>query len=192
MTSSSTPVPRIAPLEPPYEPDVGAELDRWMPPGGMDPLALFRTLGVNLPLAEAMRPLGAHLLSRRSGIDMLAREVVITRVCAHHGCGYEWGVHVVAFGPTAGLSPEQVADTAARDVDPALWGEREQVLLAMADELCGTGSVTDTTWQALARYFAPDQLLTLLVLAGWYSVISFVANGAIVSVEPWAARLPSA
>lgn len=190
MTTTTPVTPRIAPLAPPYDPEVAAELDRWMPPGGMDPLALFRTLGVNLPLAEVMRPLGAHLLSRRSGLDPLAREVVITRVCARHRCDYEWGVHVVAFGPAVGLSPEQVADTAAPDVDPALWAERELALLALADELCGTGGVTDGTWARLAAHFDDAQLLTLLVLAGWYSVISFVANGARVPAEPWAATLP--
>jgi alkylhydroperoxidase family enzyme len=157
----------------------------------MEPLALFRTLAVHLPLAEAMRPLGAHLLSRRSGLDALAREVVIARVCARHHCGYEWGVHVVAFGATAGLTREQVADTASTAVDPSLWGDREQALLALTDELLDTGRVTDRTWQALGEHVTQQQALTLLVLVGWYSVISFVANGAQVPAEPWAARLPS-
>jgi hypothetical protein len=34
---------RIAPLTPPYDPEVGAELQRWMPLGAaIEPLKLFR------------------------------------------------------------------------------------------------------------------------------------------------------
>lgn len=185
--------PRIAPLEPPYEPSVAAELTKWMPPGGgMDPLALFRTLAANGPLAEAMRPFGAHLLSRRSGIDKLAREVVIARVCANNGCSYEWGVHVVAFAGPAGMSEEQIAATAAPGVDDSLWGAREAALLRFVDALCGDGSIGDAQWRAVAEYFDDQQMLTLLALAGWYHVISFVANGARVPHEPWAPELPPA
>src|SRR5205823_11687948 len=41
-------MPRIAPLEPPYPPDIEAALAKWMPPGSpMEPLRLFRTLVVH-------------------------------------------------------------------------------------------------------------------------------------------------
>jgi len=45
-------------------------------------------------------------------------------------------------------------------------------------------------WAELAAYFTPPQLLEILVLAGWYHVIAFVANGARVEGEPWARRFP--
>ena len=162
-----------------------------MPPGGgMDPLALFRTLATNGPLAEAMRPLGAHLLSRGSGIDKLAREVVIARVCASNDCSYEWGVHVVAFAGSAGMTQEQIAATTAPGSDEAVWAPREAALLRFVDALCGRGSVGDGEWRAVAEHFDDQQMLTLLALAGWYHVISFVANGARVPREPWAPELP--
>ena len=179
--------PRIAPLEPPYEPSVNAELTKWMPPGaGMDPLALFRTMSRNSGLAEAMRPFGAHLLSRRSGLDKLAREVVIARVCANNGCSYEWGVHVVAFAGAAGMSQEQIDATALPGVDDALWAPREAALLRFTDALCARGSVDDAEWAAVGQHFDDEQMLTLLALAGWYHVISFITNGARVAQEPWA------
>ncbi len=40
------PRPRIAPLDPPYAPELAQELERFMPPG-MPPLRLFRTLAHN-------------------------------------------------------------------------------------------------------------------------------------------------
>jgi alkylhydroperoxidase family enzyme len=38
--------------------------------------------------------------------------------------------------------------------------------------------VSDALWAELAAHFTPPQLLEVLVLAGWYHVIAFVANGA--------------
>src|SRR5215470_8692869 len=96
---SSPMAPRIAPLEPPYEPDTATMLAKWMPPGAaVEPLKLFRTLVRNQHISERMRPLGAGLLGRRSSIDPRDREMVIDRTCARCGCEYEWGVHVTSFG----------------------------------------------------------------------------------------------
>lgn len=184
--------PRIPPLEPPYAPEVSAELDRWMPPGAaVDPLRLFRTLGRNLPLAEAMRPLGSYLLSRRLSVGMREREVVIDRVCARCGCEYEWGVHTIAFGNTAGLTDEQVRASAIGRADDPSWSETDALLVRLVDELHDSGRVSDELWSSLAERWSAEQLLELLVLVGWYHVIAFVANGARVELEEWAARFPT-
>ena len=45
-----------------------------------------------------------------------------------------------------------------------------------------------TLWQRLARVFSEEQLLDLLMLAGWYHAISFTANGARVAGEEGAPR----
>ncbi|HEX9104014.1 MAG TPA: carboxymuconolactone decarboxylase family protein, partial [Polyangia bacterium] len=84
---------RIAPLEPPYPPEIAASLHKWMPPGAaVEPLALFRTLQRHPALAERMRPLGAFLLGKTS-LTLRERELVILRACARCGAEYEWGVH---------------------------------------------------------------------------------------------------
>src|SRR5262245_45267355 len=181
--------PRIAPAEPPYVPELEAELARWMPPGsGVEPLRLFRTLVRNLPLAQAMRPLGAHLLSRRLGIDRREREIVIDRVCARCGCEYEWGVHVTAFGARVGLSPAQLRATAAPDA--STFTGRDALLVRLVDELHDSARVSEQLWQQLSAHYDPARLLELLVLVGWYHVIAYAANGARVAPESWAARFP--
>ena len=182
--------PRIRPLDPPFAPEVEAELGRWMPPGSaLPPLALFRTLATDLPLAQAMHPLGSFLLSRRFALSLREREIVIDRVCARCGCGYEWGVHVAAFGAAAGLGAEQVAATRAPHVAADVWSEREALLVRAVDELHERGRLDDDLWSALASHYDERQLLELLVLCGWYHLISFVANGVRVAHEPWAAAL---
>jgi len=183
--------PRIQPKEPPYAPELAEMLAKWMPPGaGIDPLKLFRTLGHNLPLAEAMRGVGSYMLGKRLSVSMKERELIIDRVCARCGCEYEWGVHAAAFGAAAGLSPEEVGATVEADADDPVWGAREALLIRLADELHDTSTVSDSLWSALSQHYQPPQLLELLVLVGWYHIIAFVCNGTGVALEDWATRFP--
>jgi alkylhydroperoxidase family enzyme len=182
---------RIAPVEPPFDPTVDAELKRWMPPNApLDPLRLFRTLARHVPLAGAMHPLGSFLLSRRFALGKREREVVIDRVCARCGCEYEWGVHAAAFGAAAGLDETVLRATVQGTAADPAWSETDRLLVRLVDELHDTARVSDELWQGLAAEWAAETLLELLVLVGWYHVIAFVANGARVEREPWALRFP--
>jgi alkylhydroperoxidase family enzyme len=181
---------RIDPLSEPYPADVASALAKWMPPGAaVEPLALFRTLYLRPDIADRARPLGAGLLGH-GRLPAADRELVINRVCARCAAEYEWGVHVSAFGAAVGLSEAQLAATAAAQPAPELFGDHQQALLRAVDELHDSGTVTDSTWPILAEALDHGQLLELLVLVGWYHLISFVANGARVDLEPWAARFP--
>jgi 4-carboxymuconolactone decarboxylase len=182
--------PRIAPLEPPYSPEIDASLRKWMPPGSdAEPLKLFRTLNVHEQLASRMRPLGAGIL----GHGLLAprdRELVILRTCARAGAEYEWGVHVLAFGKPLGLSDEQIAATVGGDSSDPVWCESDAGLIELADELYDTANVSDRLWAKLATRFGEEQLIELLVIAGWYRLLAYVINAAGVQRESWAARFP--
>jgi hypothetical protein len=48
--------------------------------------------------------------------------------------------------------------------------------------------IGDELWGRLAGEFGPEQLLDLLMLAGWYHAISFTANAARVTGEDGAPR----
>jgi 4-carboxymuconolactone decarboxylase len=182
--------PRIAPLEPPYAPDVKAMLDKWMPPhSGMEPLALFRTLGVHAELAARMRPLGAGILGHGL-VEPRLREVMIHRTCALCGAEYEWGVHAVAFGRPLGFTDEQLAETVDGDAADDSWSGAELAVYRLADELHVTGDISDLLFAELERHFDQRQILELVVTSGWYHTISFVIKAARVELEPWAARFP--
>jgi 4-carboxymuconolactone decarboxylase len=175
--------PRIAPLEPPYDPETAAMLEKWMPPGtGMEPLALFRTLTVHDELSSRMRPLGAGILGH-GRVDARDRELMILRTCARADAEYEWGVHATAFGAGVGLTGEEIAATAADTPS-------DDLVIRLADELYETNDVTDELWALLTERFADDQLLELIVTAGWYRLLSYVINAARIPLEPWAARFP--
>jgi 4-carboxymuconolactone decarboxylase len=178
---------RIAPLSPPYPADVAESLAKWMPPGAaVEPLALFRTLARHRTLSDRMRPLGALLLGRGT-LPLRDRELVILRTCARNGAEYEWGVHAAAFAAAAGLDAAALDATCARTPGAPL-AAADLALLAIVDELHDTGTVSDAGWQRTATRFTDEQRLELLVLVGFYHLISFVANGARVEPEPWAAR----
>jgi alkylhydroperoxidase family enzyme len=177
---------RIAPLEPPYTPEIAAQLQKWMPPSvAVEPLALFRMLVRHRALSDGMRSLGSVLLSRGS-IRPREREIVILRTCARCRAEYEWGVHATGFGKIVGLSAAEIAATQG-DGAAATFSERERLLIRLVDELHESASLSDALWSALA-VFSDEERLELLVLAGFYHLISFVTNGARVELEPWAAR----
>ncbi|MCX4432273.1 MULTISPECIES: carboxymuconolactone decarboxylase family protein [Streptomyces] len=181
---------RIDGVTPPYEPGTDSALHRWMPPGvAREPLMLFKVLERHPELASRMRALGAGLLvhGRLSDAD---RELVIARVAARSGCAYEWGVHMATYAETAGLTARQVTLTATGGPDHPAWSGRQAALLRAVDELHDTARVGDAAWSGLREHLDEPEVLELLVLAGWYRTIAYVANGARIEPEPWALALP--
>lgn len=184
--------PRIAPLAPPYEPPVAAALAAMMPADSpVEPLKLFRLFAHHLPMADAMQALGGFVLGRRGRVlGARDREIVIDRVCARCGCEYEWGVHATAYGPRVGLDAAQLAATVRGGADDSAWSARDGLLIRLVDELHDTATVSDALWAELRPVFGVPEILELLLLAGWYHAISYLANGARVELEDWAARFP--
>ncbi|MFD0536526.1 carboxymuconolactone decarboxylase family protein [Actinomadura luteofluorescens] len=137
-----------------------------------------------VPHARARRRLLAH--GRLPARD---REIIIDRTCARTGCEYEWGVHAATFGEAAGLSREQLHATVSDDTAP--WSPKERLLLSAADELHDSARISHRTWTALAEHYDEEQLLELLVLAGWYRTISQLINTLDLDNEPWAPTFPT-
>jgi alkylhydroperoxidase family enzyme len=179
---------RIPPLEAPYDPDAAGILRRMMPPGA-EPVALFRMLARNLPLAHAMHDWGAYELGRHPGLTLRDREIVIDRTTARCGCEYEWGVHVAHFAARAALTPEQIRSlTHGTSADPC-WSEpRDRLLLDLVDALHADADVPDLLWERLTAHFTREQLLDLITLCGWYHAIAFLARATRLPPEPGTPR----
>jgi alkylhydroperoxidase family enzyme len=196
--SATTDSPRIAPPQPPYEPSVAEQLERWMPPpasGGdahaeIEPLVLFRTLAVHEELMSRMRPLGAGILGSRATVPIGLRELMIDRTCALTGAEYEWGVHATAFGDAADLDGARLRATALGGSAEPCWDQAQSAVLRLAEELHHTSSISEELWRELSSLFSPPQTIELIVTAGWYHVIAYLCNGLQLAPEPWAARFP--
>ena len=175
--------PRIGALEPPHEPAVAAQLGRMMP-ANVPPIALFRTVVKNLPMAEAMTLWGSYELSRSLSLSLRDREIVIDRTCVRCGCEYEWGVHIAFFAEKARLDRDQIASlTHGRADDPCWTTERDFLLVRAVDALCDHRDIGDTLWAALRAEFDACEILDLTMLCGWYHAISFTARAARVPLE---------
>ena len=180
--------PRIAPLEPPFDPEVAAVLEPMMPPG-VPPIALFRTFARNPAMATAMQGWGSYELSRDLSLTMRQREIVIDRTCARCGCEYEWGVHVAFFAERVGFSDDQVSSLTHGDSGDPCWTDpTERALIDAVDALHDHSDIDDELWSRLRAGLDDAQVLDLLLLAGWYHAISFVARGVGVPLEPDAPR----
>jgi alkylhydroperoxidase family enzyme len=170
--------PRIEPLAH-DDPDASARTlgsDR----NGGRPLNIFLTLAKNPSLYDAFTKLGTHLLFK-GGIPAREREVVILRVGWRSQSEYEFGQHTV-IGQAAGLTDDEIGRLAQAELDG--WGEDDAPLVRMADELCADDVVSDDTWQALSKRWSEPELLELLMLAGFYRLVSGLLNSAGVALEP--------
>jgi alkylhydroperoxidase family enzyme len=147
---------------------------------GAPPLNIFLTLKRNRPLTKAFLALGSHLLSG-TGLPPREREIVVLRVGWRCASEYEFGQHTV-IGRDAGLTDDEVARLAVAGADG--WAADDAALIALADELCADDLVSDATWQALSARWSQEELLELLVLAGFYRLVSGVLNSAGVPLEP--------
>jgi hypothetical protein len=181
---------RIAPLEPPHPREVEAHLAALMPRGWQGPaLRLFRVWARHLPLAEALRVVGRHLLAQ-GALAPREREILILRTTARCGAEYEWGVHAVFFPARVGLDAADVAATRTACADDPRWPERDALLVALADALHDAAAVPDALWRALAARWSEAELLEMLAVVGFYHLVSFTANALRLSLEPFAARFP--
>jgi len=181
-------VPRITPVEAPYAPDVGEQLQRMMPPG-VEPIGLFRTFVRNMPMATAMHRWGAYELGPQLSLPMRQREIVIDRTCARCRCEYEWGVHVRFFAERVGLTADQTSSLVHGAPSDACWTEpAERLLIELVDQLHDHADVDDRLWDDLRVHLSDPQLLDVVLLCGWYHAISFVATAARVACEPGAPR----
>jgi 4-carboxymuconolactone decarboxylase len=149
-------------------------------PGREGPvLNIFRTLARNEPLFKAFSRLGGHLL-RRGDVPAREREIVILRVGWRCGSEYEFGQHTV-IGKATGLTDAEIARLAGGGSDG--WSPDDEALVLLADELCANDVVGDDTWQLLAKRWSDAQLLELLVLAGYYRLVSGMLNSVGVPLE---------
>jgi len=178
---------RVAVAEPPYPAEIQERLDRLMP-AGVPPLRLFTTLARDTRLFQRFMAGG---LIDRGHLTLRQREIVIDRITALSGSEYEWGVHVALFAGRAGFDPAQTASTVRGGAADQVWSNEDRPLLAACDQLHQTCDINDAVWQALRSLFSEEAILEILMLAGYYRMVSYLTNALRLPPEPYAARFPT-
>jgi alkylhydroperoxidase family enzyme len=177
--------PRIAPLDPPYPPQIQQQFDRIM--RGAPPLVLFRVLAGHGRAWDKFRAGG---LLDPGPLSLRQREIVIDRTCALNKCEYEWGVHVAIFAGPAELTEDEVRATVLGDATSACWSSTEQALIAAVDALHDRATLDDEEFAALSAHYEEAQILEIMLLCGFYRTVSYLANGLRLPLEERAARFP--
>ncbi len=179
-------MPRIAPLEPPYEAEIQSQFDRIM--RGAPPLMLFRVMASNPRAWDKFR---AGSLLDRGPLDLREREIVIDRTCALNACEYEWGVHVTTFGPAAGLGDAEIRATAGEGAEAPCWSAAERTLIRAVDALHARSTLSDSEFSALSSHYDDAKIFEIILLCGFYRTVSYLANGLRLPLEDKVARFPA-
>lgn len=176
---------RISPAPAPLAADIQDSIDAVM--RGNDPLALFTTVARDRRLFFKLFNSG---LLDRGHLTLRQREIVIQRVTAQCGAEYEWGVHVAAYATAAGLGARHIASLTGNGASDDHWLDEERVLIRLCDSLQRSCTVDDDLWKSLAEHFSEETIIELLMLAGYYRMISYLVNGLRLPLEPGTPRFP--
>lgn len=145
-----------------------------------EPLNIFGVLGRHPKLLKRFNLLGGFLLNKGL-VPEREREIVILRVGWNARAVYEFGQHTL-IGRRCGLTDDEIV---ALTKDPAdhPWSDDDRALVALADDLCRDDCVSDDTWAALTPRWSEAELVELLVVAGFYRLVSGFLNSAGVQLD---------
>jgi alkylhydroperoxidase family enzyme len=175
-------MPRIEPAQPPYAPEVQASFDR-MPKDWRPTFQLFTTLARD-PRLYLGFVRGAVTYLPGSKLNIRQREVFLLRVTARAACPYEWSLRVHYFAEAAGLGDKQTHASVHGAADDAVWTPEESLLVRLADELHESCTISEALWRELSAIHPDEAILELLMLAGHYRMVAYLANGLELPLEP--------
>jgi alkylhydroperoxidase family enzyme len=177
---------RITPVSPPFAPKVQALFDR-LPASWSPPFKLFTVLARDERLLLRFTGSSVSYLEP-SHVTVRQREVLLLRVTARCRCAYEWGMRVHYFAGEAELNEAQLYASVYGDADDAAWQPNDKILLRLADELHDTISISNVLWADLRAAFSEEAILQMLLMAGNYRTVAYVANGLRLPLEPGVGR----
>jgi 4-carboxymuconolactone decarboxylase len=129
-------------------------------------------------------------LRYRSAIGLRLSELAILVTAQHWQQQVEWAIHA-PIAMKAGISPATVDAIAAGEV-PTLEAEDERVVFAFARQTLRHRRVDDPTWARALALFGEQGVVDLMGVVGYYTMLSFVMNGAQTPPPPdCGMRLPS-
>ncbi|WP_433239526.1 carboxymuconolactone decarboxylase family protein [Streptosporangium sp. CA-135522] len=144
---------------------------------GTGPYNVFTTLARHPTLFQAWIGFGAALLY--GTLPARDRELAVLRTAHHRASAYEWAQHA-RLARQAGLTEAEIEAVRGHGHE---WGADDRLVLDVADEMYGSGDVTDETWDSLcARYDEPGRI-ELVMLVAHYDMLAVVLNTLRVPLE---------
>lgn len=138
----------------------------------------YRAMANNLPITRKFRELGGAI---RAETDLAKdeQEMVILSTARAMRSQYEWHQHV-RVGLYHGLSEEEILLIKAGDFDG--FDDRSQALLAYTAQFV-QGGVTETTHDAVSRFFSEKDLIGIASLIGFYMMVGSIIDALNLEIE---------
>ena len=130
---------------------------------------IFRLLLNSPDAAEVATSVGEYI-RYRSPLEPAIREIAILSVARELNCDYEWAQHepIARRDGVSDSTIESIRSGRAPMGVPA----KEGVYVQGVRELVRDGTLSDATYQAIEHLIGPAQTLDLLVLVGYYSMLT--------------------
>jgi 4-carboxymuconolactone decarboxylase len=144
------------------------------------PLNIFGALAQHPKLLKRFNLLGGFLLNKGL-LPPREREVVILRIGWNARAKYEFGQHTI-IGRQVGLTDAEIT-ALTKAPDAYDWSDDDAALIALADELADDDCVADATWARLTQRWSEAELVELLIVAGFYRLVSGFLNSAGVQLD---------
>ena len=144
------------------------------------PLNIFGALAQHPKLLKRFNLLGGFLLNKGL-LPPRERELVILRIGWNAQAKYEFGQHTI-IGRQAGLTNDEIT-ALTKTLGAHGWSDDDATLIAMSDELTDDDCVTDATWERLGNRWSEAELVELLIVAGFYRLVSGFLNSAGVQLD---------
>jgi alkylhydroperoxidase family enzyme len=144
-------------------PETRATLDK------LPPLNIFRMLAGGEGLLAAFARFGTHLLYK-TALDPVLREIAILRVGVLSGAGYEVYQHErIAKG--IGMSDDLIAAIhAGPDAKP--FDDLQRLAMRFTDDVVANVRATDGTFAPLRERLSLQELQELIMVIGYYMIVS--------------------
>jgi alkylhydroperoxidase family enzyme len=133
----------------------------------------FATMLKHPALYRRQMDMGVQLLGKGE-LNPRERELAVLRVGWLCRAPYEWCQHV-DIAKRYGVTAEEV-ERATRGSSAPGWTEHEAAIVRGVEELLGDQSISDDTWDVLARTWTERQLLEFLAVVGYYVSIAYSQN----------------
>ncbi len=95
------------------------------------------------------------------------------------------------IGREAGLADDEIRRLTL-PADEGGWSDDDRALIDLADDLHADDCVGDRTWAVLASRWSDAELVELVVLAGFYRLVSGFLNSAVVELDDGIPGFPGA
>ena len=114
------------------------------------------------------------------GIDPKLRQIIILRAAKVLNAPYEWQANV-PMSLNNGLTQVEI-DAAAAD-GPVIGIGADTLVCLATDEMSKSGTLTDTTLQALRDRFGDVHARKFVLIIAWFNLLSLFLNGCRVPLE---------